>query len=199
MGLTPNEIRNQEFSSAMRGYTRSEVEAFKEAAATALEEAKVELLKLTEENKALGGKYQDLKNLEETLKASVVEAQKGAEQTINNSKKEAELIIASAKQKRDDVIEEKHHKLAELETRIHELEFTRKSFYARLKSELESYLKLMNQTESDPSIKIETSREPNRNRIAKHTEHAGHDEHVEHVEHTEHVEHVQHDNQTNPE
>ena len=174
----------------MRGYTRSEVEAFKEAAATALEEAKVELLKLTEENKALSGKYQDLKNLEETLKASVVEAQKGAEQTINNSKKEAELIITSAKQKRDDVIEEKHRKLAELETRIHELEFTRKSFYARLKSELESYLKLMNQTESDSSIKIETSREPNRNRIAKH---------AEHTEHAEHAEHVQHDNQTNTE
>ncbi len=72
MGLTPNEIRNQEFSSSMRGYTRSEVEAFKEATAAALEETKVELLKLTEENKALGGKYQDLKNLEETLKSSVV-------------------------------------------------------------------------------------------------------------------------------
>ncbi len=73
MGLTPNEIRNQEFSSSMRGYTRTEVEAFKEATAAALEEAKVEVLKLTEENKALGGKYQDLKNLEETLKSSVVE------------------------------------------------------------------------------------------------------------------------------
>jgi len=176
MGLTPNEIRNQEFSSSMRGYTRSEVEAFKEAAATALEEAKVEILKLTEENKALDGKYQDLKNLEETLKSSVVEAQKGADQTVKNSKKEAELIITEAKQKRDKIIEEKHQQLAELETRIHELGFTRKSFYAKIKSELESYLKLINQTESDLSAKIERSNDPGVNRI---------------------VEHVQHDSQTN--
>ena len=171
MGLTPNEIRNQEFSSSMRGYTRTEVEAFKEATAAALEEAKVEVLKLSEENKALGGKYQDLKNLEETLKSSVVEAQKGADQTVKNSKKEAELIVTHAKQKRDDVIEEKHNQLAELETRIHELEFTRKSFYARLKSELESYLKLINQTELDFSAKIERTDDPNINRMAEHIQH----------------------------
>ncbi len=123
---------------------------------------------MTEENKALDGKYQDLKNLEETLKASVVEAQKGAEQTVKNSKKEAELIITEAKQKRDNVIEEKHKKLAELETRIHELEFTRKSLYARLKSELESYLKLINNTESDSSVKIEYPADPGLNRIVEH-------------------------------
>ncbi len=171
MGLTPNEIRNQEFSSSMRGYTRSEVEAFKEAAAAALEEAKVELLKQTEKNKGLNEKYQDLKNLEETLKSSVIEAQKGAEQTLANSKKEAELIITDAKQKRDGIIEDKHRKLAELETRIHELEFTRKSFYARLKSEIESYLKLISQAESDSSVKIEYPDDLNMNRIAEHVHH----------------------------
>jgi len=132
----------------MRGYTRTEVEAFKEAAAAALEEAKVEILKLTEEKSSLKGKYEDLKSLEETLKESVIGAQKGAEQMTANSKKEAELIIADAKLKRDEIIEEKHRKLAELETRIHELEFTRKGFYARLRSELESYLKLINQAET---------------------------------------------------
>ncbi len=148
MGLTPNELRNQMFSSSMRGYTRAEVDAFKEAAAAALEEAKVELLKLTEENSNLSGRYQDLKNLEETLKSSVIEAQKGADQTVANAKKEAELIIAQAKRGRDEIIENRHRYLIELETRVRELEFTRKSFYARLRSELESYLKLINQVET---------------------------------------------------
>lgn len=174
MGLTPNEIRNQEFSSSMRGYTRSEVEAFKEAAATALEEAKVEILKLTEESNALNGRYQDLKGLEETLKASVVEAQKGADQTVKNSKKEAELIIADAKLKRDEIIEEKHRTLAELETRIHELEFTRKSFYAKLKSELEGYLKLLDQTENNSSKVTNQNDESNINRIVEHVQQNNH-------------------------
>ncbi len=78
------------------------------------------------------------------------------------------MIITEAKVKRDNVIEEKHNKLAELETRIHELEFTRKSFYSRLKSELESYLKLINQTESDSSVKIEPPGDQSMNRIVEH-------------------------------
>jgi cell division initiation protein len=148
MGLTPNELRNQEFSSSMRGYTRAEVDAFKEAAAAALEEARVEILKLTEENSVLSGRYQDLKNLEETLKSSVIEAQKGADQTIANSRREAELIIAEARHRRDEIIEERHHYLVELDTRIRELDLTRKSLYGKLRSELESYLKLINQVEA---------------------------------------------------
>jgi cell division initiation protein len=148
MGLTPNELRNQEFSSSMRGYTRAEVDAFKEAAAAALEEARVEILKLTEENSVLSGRYQDLKNLEETLKSSVIEAQKGADQTIANSRREAELIIAEARHRRDEIIEERHRYLVELDTRIRELDLTRKSLYGKLRSELESYLKLINQVEA---------------------------------------------------
>ena len=146
MGLTPNEIRNHEFSSSFRGFSQSEVEAFKEAAASALEEAKVEILKLTEEKESLGAKYSELKSIEETLKTTVVEAQKSAEQIIANSKKEAELIITDAKQKRDMAIEEKHRKLADIEARIHDLEMMRKSFYTRLKAEIEAYFKLINQS-----------------------------------------------------
>jgi len=148
MGLTPNEIRNHEFSSSFRGFSRSEVEAFKEAAASALEEAKVEILKLSEEKELLGAKYSELKSIEETLKTTVVEAQKSAEQIIANSKKEAELIITDAKQKRDMAIEEKHRKLADIEARIHDLEMMRKSFYTRLKAEIEAYFKLISQSGS---------------------------------------------------
>ena len=148
MGLTPNEIRNHEFSSSFRGFSQSEVEAFKEAAASALEEAKVEILKLTEEKESLGAKYSELKSIEETLKTTVIEAQKSAEQIMANSKKEAELIITDARQKRDMAIEEKHRKLSEIEARIHDLDMMRKSFYTRLKAEIEAYLKLINQSDS---------------------------------------------------
>ena len=53
MELTPNEIRNLKFSSSMRGYNRAEVDSFMEAAATALEEARVALLKVSEEKESL--------------------------------------------------------------------------------------------------------------------------------------------------
>jgi hypothetical protein len=44
---------------------------------------------------------------------------------------------------RDRIIEEKYEKLADLDARIREIEFTRKSFYHKLRSEIESHLKLV--------------------------------------------------------
>jgi DivIVA domain-containing protein len=143
MELTPNEIRNQKFSSSMRGYNRSEVDAFKDAAATALEEAKVALLKMVEEKEMLSRRYQEIKSLEETIKMAVVEAQKGAENILANSKKEAELIISDANRRRDSIIDEKRRKLAELEMRMEEIEFTRRSLYAKLRADLGAHLKLL--------------------------------------------------------
>jgi len=152
MGLSPNEIRNHEFSTAFRGYTRSEVEAFREAAAAALEEARTEILKLDKERALMAGRYQDLKDLEETLKSAVVEAQKSSEQVVANAKKEAELIIAEAKKRRDGVIEEKHRHLAEVESQIHQLELKRDNLYNRLKVELETHLRLINQLHPDSGV-----------------------------------------------
>jgi cell division initiation protein len=143
MQLTPNDIRNQQFSTGFRGYNKAEVDAFKERISAALEETRVEISKMTEEKEMLTRKYEELKKLEETIKKVVIEAQKSGEQIIANARKEAELIVSEGKQRRDRAIDEMHTKLSELETNIHELEFTRKSFYNKLRAEIEAHLKLV--------------------------------------------------------
>lgn len=151
MELTPNEMRNHQFSSSFRGFNKAEVGAFKESVATTLEEARAEIQKLTEENELLLTKYRELKNLEETIKAAMLEAQKNADQIITNARKEAELIISETKSRRDKAIDEKHRAISELEAKIEKLEFTRKSFYTKLRSEMEAHLKLVNSIM--PSVK----------------------------------------------
>ncbi|UCD17676.1 MAG: DivIVA domain-containing protein, partial [Candidatus Zixiibacteriota bacterium] len=143
MELTPNEMRNQTFASSFRGYSKAEVDAFRNAAASALEEAKVKILNLTEDYESLKQHYQVLKNLEETVKTAMVEAQKSSEQIVINARKEAELIINQAKHHRDQLIGEKHRLLSELEAQMAKMEFTRKSFYNKLRAEMEAHLKLV--------------------------------------------------------
>ncbi|MBN2226994.1 MAG: DivIVA domain-containing protein [candidate division Zixibacteria bacterium] len=143
MELTPNEMRNQTFAKSFRGYAPTEVDSFRDAAATALEEARVKILKMTEEYQSLKQRFQELKNLEETIKIAVLEAQKNSEQIVANARKEAELIIDQAKHRRDKMIEEKHQRLAELDAQIEKLEFTRKSFYNKLRAEMQAHLKLV--------------------------------------------------------
>lgn len=143
MELTPNEIRNQRFSQAFRGYNKTEVDAFLAGVATSLEEARVQAIKLTEEKEALAQRYQELKNIEETIKMAVMEAQRGAELMLSNARKEADLLVAEARRRRDELIEERHRKAAELERRIEELDFTRRSLYTKLRADIGAHLKLL--------------------------------------------------------
>ncbi len=164
MELTPNDIRNQKFSASFRGYTKDEVDTFMDSVASTLEETKVQAMKLSEEKETLERRYQDLRSIEETIKAAVVEAQKGAENILGNARKEAELIVGESKHQRDLAIEEKHRKLAEMEMRMEELEFTRKSLFTRLRADIGVTLKLleaMNPSEEDkrnmkPPVKHES-------------------------------------------
>lgn len=143
MELSPNEIRNQRFSQAFRGYNKTEVDAFLAGVATSLEEARVQAIKLTEEKEALTQRYQELKNIEETIKMAVVEAQRGAEVMLSNARKEADLIVAEARRRRDEIIEERHRKAADLERRLEELEFTRRSLYTKLRADIGAHLKIL--------------------------------------------------------
>jgi cell division initiation protein len=143
MEITPNEIRNQQFSSSFRGYNKEEVESFKETVAAALEDTKVALLKLSEEKSQILIRYQELKNLEDTIRMAMVEAQKGAEMILSNAKKESELLISEAHQMRDRAIDEKNRHLARAEMRLSEIEFARRSLYAKLRADLGAHIKLL--------------------------------------------------------
>jgi cell division initiation protein len=154
MEMSPNEMRNQQFSSSFRGFNKAEVDAFKESVASALEEARVEIQRLNQKSEMLSAKYNELKNLEETIKNAMLEAQKNAEQIVVNARKESELIIAETKRQRDKAVDEKYRVLSELESKIRKLEFTKKSFYSKLRSEIETHLQLV-----DSVMRSETKEE----------------------------------------
>jgi cell division initiation protein len=168
MELTPNDIRNHKFTGSFRGYNKDEVDAFIESVAAALEDAKVQAMRLVEEKDALERRYQDIKSLEETIKMAVVEAQKASESILANAKKEAELIIAEARRQRDEAIEEKHRKLSEIEAKMEELQFTRRTLFHRLRADMAVTLKLldsMDPVEKEKDKKIAAKGESPENEI----------------------------------
>ena len=144
MELTPNDIRNTTFESGFRGYEKEQVDAFIETVAAALEQARTDMARKAEEFDRLRKQNEELKEMEDTVKHAVLEAQKHADQIIAHAKKEAELMLSEAKQKRDAVIEERHRKVSEVQAKVEELQFTRNSFYNKLRGEIEAHLKLVN-------------------------------------------------------
>ncbi len=143
MELTPNEIRNLEFSGSMRGYDKAEVRAFINDVAAALEESRAKIAKLTDDFNRINAQYEQLKNLEDTIKSAVMEAQKNANQIIANAKKEAELILSKANQERGQMLEEQRAKLGDIESKIQKMEYAKETFYSKLRTEIEAHLKLV--------------------------------------------------------
>jgi cell division initiation protein len=136
-------MRNHEFGTQMRGYDKAEVKAFVEGAADALEIAINQFQALKNENEKIIAQYKQLKDLEDTIKSAVMEAQKNANQILANAKKESELMLSDAKQKSEKMYDEKHKHLKDIEDRIQKLEYQKESFYSKLRSEIESHLKLV--------------------------------------------------------
>lgn len=171
METTPNDLRQQQFEIKFRGYNPDDVEVFRDLAATALEETRAEVLKLTEENNTLSERLKHLVALEDTLKAAVLESQKNADNTIANARKEAEvtveqarkeatLIIRDAEQQRETVTADMHRRMGKLVADINKIRFIRSNYLTQLKTMVTTQLTAIEQAVSDDERDAEQAGPP---------------------------------------
>ncbi len=182
METTPNDLRQQQFEIKFRGYNPDDVEVFRDLAATALEEARADNLKLSEENNHLREQLDRLIAIEETLKAAVLEAQKNADTTISVAKREAESIIDAARREADLVLREARRKGDEISTGVHsqmgklvndinKIRFIRSNYLSRLKSLLDSQMQVIrDELEADDREERATRDFEARKTVDKHAE-----------------------------
>ena len=143
MSLSPNDVRNFEFPNQMRGYDKDEVDNFREQVAAALEEARQENLKLTMEMDSLKSQLSGLKQFEETIKNAAIDARRNADLTISNAKQEAELMVKKARAEAEQELSSRTSKTHEIEEQITKLQLAKKSYYAKLRSLIQSHLELI--------------------------------------------------------
>lgn len=103
--LTPVDIRNKQFRSAMRGYASDEVDSFLEQAAESLSAALQELDRLGREVARLEAETAGYKKTEEAIKSALVLAQSAAEDTRASARQQAEQIVAQARLAADREVE----------------------------------------------------------------------------------------------
>lgn len=145
MDLSPNDIRNYEFDTQMRGFDKEEVESFLEQVATTLDDLKHDLLKKTIEMDSLQKQYDNLKGYEDTIKSAAIDARRNADQTIKDAKNEADQLLSEAKVKSENLIHDKAHEFKEIEAQISNLNDTKKSYHAELKNLIKSHLTMVDE------------------------------------------------------
>lgn len=149
MKITPLEIKRQQFKKGMRGYDAVEVETFLEMLSNEVEQ-------LLRENKDLRDKaiefetqLADYRNMEKTLQQTLMQAQEASGKSIENSRKEASLILQEAQIKASQIVEKARLDFAHAKEEIATLRARKDSILSKLKVLLKSEIDLISALEID--------------------------------------------------
>ncbi len=143
MKITPLDLQNQEFGRTFRGYDPEEVKVFLELVSDEFELLIKENSSLTERLRDLDEKIRDYRNMEKTLNATLIAAQKNSESYFENAKKEADLILESARLESRKILEGVQNEKIALEEEIGRLRKSRQILIKRFKAFLQEQLELL--------------------------------------------------------
>jgi cell division initiation protein len=124
--ISPLDLRQPRFGTAMRGFDRTEVTAFLEEAATDYEHALRENDRLRGEIVRLEASLNQFRELEGSLKSTLMSAQKVGDDMRENAQQEAARIIRDAEARADVLVEKAQRRLEDIEREIDGLRLKRR-------------------------------------------------------------------------
>jgi cell division initiation protein len=143
MQLTPLEITQREFRKILRGYDPEEVRHFIESVADDVENLLKENAAREERIAELEERVRVLESQEESLRNTLVTAQRMTEEIKANAKREADLIIREAEAKAQRFTADAQGRAVEIQRELLELRRQRDLFAATLRSHVKAHLDLL--------------------------------------------------------
>lgn len=147
--ITAQEIRHQDFSTKMRGYDREEVDQYLALLADMLEKDAGEKEELGQKIQTLEKQLVEFRELEGTLKNTLLRTQESADDVRRNAERESELIIREAQVKADKIIAEKKEKIRQLDNQYEALQLKWDEYFSKFKNLLTSHLDILDKLEND--------------------------------------------------
>ena len=157
MKLTPMDMRKQQFKKTMRGFDPVEVETFLGMAAAELEELMKSNRELKDKVIELETQLRDYKAVEKTLQQTLAHAQETSEKSIENSKREAQLMISEAEVKGGQIVDKARNDLIMLKEELSILKAKKTAIVSRLRTLLHSELQLIQALEVDEELQPKTN------------------------------------------
>jgi len=149
MGITPDVIKQKNFTTRFRGFDVHEVDGFLEDVAHEFDKLNIQLHAMKEENHRFDLENQGYKNRETSLKRVMIQSQKVLDQMKHNAKKSAELAIANAEVEAEKILNRAHQRLSQLHSDITELKRQRMQIEVQIGSVLETHSKLLEMSKEE--------------------------------------------------
>ncbi len=138
--ITPLEIQNKEFRRSIRGYREDEVDEFLDKIIIDYEKLYKENMELKDKLEGAHHQLDQYKEIEETLKKTLVVAQNAAEDVRLNAQKESELIIQEAEAKAKEIIAKANSDVENIRGEFEGIKNQMQIFKTRFKTLLQSQL-----------------------------------------------------------
>jgi cell division initiation protein len=158
VNVTPIDMRQARFGSAMRGFDKTEVTAFLEEAASDYEHALRENDRLRQQIAALEASLTQYRELEGGLKSTLVSAQKVADDMRQNAQQEAARLVSEAEgrvelmmQKAQARVEEAGREIDALKLKRREVQTSIEACVSTLQSTLD-FVREQDQRERDHRV-----------------------------------------------
>lgn len=145
MALTPMDIHNKEFTRSFRGYEEDEVDQFLDEIVDEFERMYKENIELRDRLGMLAEQINNYKTMENTLKETLVTAQKTANDVSESAQKKSDLIIREAEGEARKIIEDANQRVVGIKREFDEYKKQMQVFKARFKNLLETQLELLKQ------------------------------------------------------
>ncbi len=149
MRLTPLDIRKQEFKKAMRGLDGDEVYAFLATIADEYEAVINDNKALRERLLELDDKVQEYRNMEKTLRDTLLTAERVTVEAKENARREASLIVKEAQIEAEKAARDVRNNAMKLRQEIQTLKQQKDGYLSRLKILIESHMKFVEAAEKD--------------------------------------------------
>ncbi|RPJ52912.1 MAG: DivIVA domain-containing protein [Acidobacteria bacterium] len=150
MEISPLELTQREFGRKFRGFDPDEVQGY-------LEQVAEEMTRLGQENadraaqlQRLEGQLHAHEEREETLKATLLSAQKLTDEMKVQAQREAELLLKEAELKAERLLDQAQRKLGQVLAETAEAKRQRDLFVGKLRGLLKTHLELLDAAPDAP-------------------------------------------------
>jgi cell division initiation protein len=143
MRITPLDIQQKQFPMKLRGFDVEEVYAFLEVIREEMEDLLRENANLKENIQRLDNQMKEYRDMETTLRETLLTAQQMVEDYKMNARKEAELVVKEAELRSDSLLKEAQEKVIKIHEDIVDLKGIRRHFKEEVKRLVESHLRML--------------------------------------------------------
>lgn len=149
MRITAMDITNKEFKKGLRGYSTEEVDEFLDRIAEDYEALYKENSSMKEKTAALNDKIDHYAKMETTIQNTLLLAQNAADQSKGNAQKESEMIIKSANEAAQKILDKAQDDVVKINDDYEKLKQEFLKFRAKYKNFMNTQVEMFDLLEKD--------------------------------------------------